>query len=99
MPNNQTVEPHLKDTSPAYGRQRQHERQTSNLAVEHRPPWPAVILLRPPAVNCSAHSNLEGHDEKVDRDQIRRTLGLDSHGNFGGVVRFRDPGGRRTILR
>jgi hypothetical protein len=43
-----------------------------------------------------AHINPEGHDEKV---QIRRTLGLDSHGNFGGGVHFRDPGGGRTILR
>jgi hypothetical protein len=57
------------------------------------------MLLRPPAVNCSAHTNPEGHDEKVGRDQIRRTLGLDSHGNFGGGVHFRDPGGGRTILR
>jgi hypothetical protein len=57
------------------------------------------MLLRPPAVNGSAHTNPEGHDEKVGRDQIRRTLGLDSHRNFGGSVHFRDPGGGRTILR
>jgi hypothetical protein len=57
------------------------------------------MLLRPPAVNCSAHTNPEGHDEKVGRDQIRRTLGLDSHGNSSGGVHFRDPGGGRTILR
>jgi hypothetical protein len=57
------------------------------------------MLLRPPAVNGSAHTNPEGHDEKVGRDQIRRTLGLGSHRNFGGSVHFRDPGGGRTILR
>jgi hypothetical protein len=56
------------------------------------------MLLHPPAENGSAQTNPEGHDEKVGRDQIRRTLGLDSHRNFGGV-HFRDPGGGRTVLR